>query len=187
MTNDYGRAPSGQALAVPVEPASGLAPAGFDPSRCMAELGSLWMNYVRSDHHKDRDCHFVIEQYFSYGDEPYWTAYHSGYVDDGFGLSASTRGERGERRFTTYDRALDYCIAETFSMFRRHAGSLSQDTTNKLNVLSAQFCERVAYLKMVGDDLSPTLASAIEARRAETETGSVHESAASEAGDAQCE
>jgi hypothetical protein len=31
--SEDGRAPSGQALAVPVEPASGLAPLGFDPSR----------------------------------------------------------------------------------------------------------------------------------------------------------
>jgi hypothetical protein len=34
---DAGRAPTGQALAVPVEPASGLAPAGFDPSRKLGQ------------------------------------------------------------------------------------------------------------------------------------------------------
>ena len=36
-----GRDPSGQALAVPVEPASGLAPSGFDPSRAKATLRFL--------------------------------------------------------------------------------------------------------------------------------------------------
>jgi hypothetical protein len=36
MDTDSVRAPSGQALAVPVEPASGLAPSGFDPSRVEA-------------------------------------------------------------------------------------------------------------------------------------------------------
>lgn len=33
MSNDTGRDPSGQALAVPVEPASSLAASRFDPSR----------------------------------------------------------------------------------------------------------------------------------------------------------
>lgn len=33
MTDQSGRAPSGQALVVPTEPASSLGPSGFDPSR----------------------------------------------------------------------------------------------------------------------------------------------------------
>jgi hypothetical protein len=42
-TND-GRAPSGQALAVPVEPVSRLDPSGFDPSRYVtgADAAALW-------------------------------------------------------------------------------------------------------------------------------------------------
>ena len=32
------------------------------------------------DHHKDRDCHFYIEQKFSYGTKEQWSVYHSGYL-----------------------------------------------------------------------------------------------------------
>jgi hypothetical protein len=148
-----GRVPSGQALAVPVEPVSRLDPSGFDPSRIMTELSALWFAYATSEGgHKDRDCHFVVEQYFSYGDEPYWTAYHAGYIDDGFGIGG--RNERHERRFDTYAAALGYCIEETLAMFRRHHRDLSSETVARLSAL------------------------ATEARRAETEnTGSVHEGA----------
>lgn len=42
MATDIGRDPTGQALAVPVEPASSLAPTGFDPSR--VRRGSVRQN-----------------------------------------------------------------------------------------------------------------------------------------------
>lgn len=42
MEKVSGRAPSGQALAVPVEPASGLAPMGFDPSRVVTVTAADW-------------------------------------------------------------------------------------------------------------------------------------------------
>ena len=36
-----------------------------------------WMSATE---HKDRDCHWYIQQTWSYGDEPYWEAQHYGYV-----------------------------------------------------------------------------------------------------------
>jgi hypothetical protein len=48
MATDSGRVPSGQALAVPVEPVTRLDPTGFDPSRAMLEADctgdeTLWV------------------------------------------------------------------------------------------------------------------------------------------------
>lgn len=38
MTTDVGRVPTGTGLSSPIEPASGLAPSGFDPSRVLRAL-----------------------------------------------------------------------------------------------------------------------------------------------------
>lgn len=45
-------------------------------------LTTKWYKYVNLDHHKDRDCHWYIEKVWSYGDEPYYVAYHNGYIAD---------------------------------------------------------------------------------------------------------
>ena len=141
--SETGSHPTGQAP-------SGLDASRFDPARegvvLMAELGSLWMDFVGSDHHKDRDCHFVIEQYFSYGEPPYWTAHHCGYVDDGFGVCTDPP-ERREMRFHTYETALSYCVEQTLAMFRRHHRSLSAETITRLKELTAP-----ARLVITGDD-----------------------------------
>ena len=50
----------------------------------IVKLSRIWYHFVSVDHHKDRDCHWYIEQYFSYGEEPYYRAYHYGYVGDRF-------------------------------------------------------------------------------------------------------
>ena len=48
----------------------------------ITELTTKWMKYVSLDHHKDRDCHWYITQTYSYGEEPYYEAHHSGYLLD---------------------------------------------------------------------------------------------------------
>lgn len=48
----------------------------------ITELTAKWMKYVSLDHHKDRDCHWYITQTYSYGEEPYYEAHHSGYILD---------------------------------------------------------------------------------------------------------
>lgn len=40
----------------------------------------FWYEYVNTDHHKDRDCHFSIEKTWSYGKEPTYSFYHNGYI-----------------------------------------------------------------------------------------------------------
>ena len=37
---------------------------------------------VAFDHHKDRDCHFYIQQQYSYGRPPVWSVVHDGYLYD---------------------------------------------------------------------------------------------------------
>lgn len=45
-------------------------------------LTDKWYKYVSLDHHKDRDCHWYITKTYSYGEEAYYEASHSGYVLD---------------------------------------------------------------------------------------------------------
>jgi len=45
-------------------------------------LTAKWYKYVGFDHHKDRDCHWYIQKVWSYGEEPYYYAYHEGYVSE---------------------------------------------------------------------------------------------------------
>lgn len=45
-------------------------------------LTQKWYKYVNLDHHKDRDCHWYITKTYSYGDEAYYEAHHSGYILD---------------------------------------------------------------------------------------------------------
>jgi hypothetical protein len=46
----------------------------------ITKLTDVWYEYVNKDHHKDRDCHWYIEKIWSYGQEPYYIAYHHGYI-----------------------------------------------------------------------------------------------------------
>lgn len=63
----------------------------------IVELTNRWQWFVGQDHHKDRDCHWYIEQYFSYGEAPYFQAYHNGYVGDYFqGTKCTTLEEAQE-------------------------------------------------------------------------------------------
>jgi predicted glutamine amidotransferase len=60
-------------------------------------LSKLWYRYVGLDHHKDRDCHFYVEKRWSYGDKPYYVAYHNGYVASDFeGTKCDTLEEAQE-------------------------------------------------------------------------------------------
>jgi len=50
----------------------------------IVRLSNIWMRFVGQDHHKDRDCHWYVEKYYSYGEAPYYQAYHHGYIGDDF-------------------------------------------------------------------------------------------------------
>lgn len=62
----------------------------------ITRLTEIWYRFVSQDHHKDRDCHWYIEKYYSYGEEPYYQAYHYGYVADDFRGSKCTTLEEAE-------------------------------------------------------------------------------------------
>jgi hypothetical protein len=48
----------------------------------ITELTKRWHYYVGQDHHKDRDCHWYIEQRYEYGEKPYFQAFHWAYIGD---------------------------------------------------------------------------------------------------------
>lgn len=60
-------------------------------------LSKVWYDYVSLDHHKDRDCHFYVKKNWAYGNEPYYEAYHYGYVASDFeGTKCDTLEEAQE-------------------------------------------------------------------------------------------
>lgn len=46
----------------------------------ITRLSAIWYEYVGLDHHKDRDCHWIVETRFSYGEGPNFQAAHYGYI-----------------------------------------------------------------------------------------------------------
>lgn len=62
----------------------------------IVRLSNIWMRFVGTDHHKDRDCHWYITKYYSYGEAPYYMAYHRGYIADDFEGSKCTTLEEAE-------------------------------------------------------------------------------------------
>lgn len=47
----------------------------------LAALMNRYLELARSDHHKDRDCHFSIEKRWSYGEFKGYRVVHYGYVN----------------------------------------------------------------------------------------------------------
>lgn len=44
------------------------------------KLTDIWYQIVGLDHHKDRDCHWYINEKWSYGDYPTYEVCHYGYI-----------------------------------------------------------------------------------------------------------
>ncbi len=45
------------------------------------KLTKEWYNLViKGSHYKDRDCHWIISKYWSYGKEPNYLVEHNGYI-----------------------------------------------------------------------------------------------------------
>lgn len=55
-------------------------------------LTALWYKCL-VDHHKDRDCHFVIEMKFSYGGESSIEVWHYGYVAKDWNIKVGNLSE----------------------------------------------------------------------------------------------
>jgi len=65
----------------------------------ITRLTKIWYELVSLDHHKDRDCHWYINKVWSYGQEPYYSVEHYGYVYD-----------KVEGEFDTYEEAEEYLL-----------------------------------------------------------------------------
>ena len=48
--------------------------------REITRLTNVWYDYVSMSHHKDCDCHFYINKTWSYGEKPFYSVQHYGYV-----------------------------------------------------------------------------------------------------------
>lgn len=46
------------------------------------QLTMMWYDYVLRDHHKDCDCHWYLQEVWSYGELPKYHIQHNGYVYD---------------------------------------------------------------------------------------------------------
>ena len=62
----------------------------------ITKLSYIWYRFVGLDHHKDRDCHWYIQQYYSYGQPPYFQAQHWGYHTEFEGTKCTTIEEAQE-------------------------------------------------------------------------------------------
>jgi hypothetical protein len=59
-------------------------------------LTEKWHKYANLDHHKDRDCHWYIEKRWSYGNEPYYQAFHHGYIVEDWSSPKCSTAEAAE-------------------------------------------------------------------------------------------
>ena len=50
--------------------------------KSILDLTRAWYAFAGLDHHKDRDCHFYIEEVWSYGDPPKFRPAHYGYIHE---------------------------------------------------------------------------------------------------------
>jgi hypothetical protein len=55
------------------------------------ELSMLWYKIASISHHKDRDCHWYIEEDWAYGNAPVYCVRHEGYINGDIESEFSTR------------------------------------------------------------------------------------------------
>jgi len=67
--------------------------------KSLLELTNRWFEHVGKDHHKDRDCHWRIEETWSYGKKPVYIVSHYGYVF-----------KEVYEEYPTYEKAIDGLI-----------------------------------------------------------------------------
>jgi hypothetical protein len=69
----------------------------------ISSLIKEYLSLIRSDHHKDRDCHFYINHVYSYGDSPYYRIEHHGYINE-------LPRDLFEKKFWSYEEAKYHLI-----------------------------------------------------------------------------
>ena len=74
----------------------------------ITKLTGLYYSLIANDHHKDRDCHFYINKYWSYGDEPCYMVEHYGYCNNEFSISFKTSQEAHKFLVKKLEEYIDY-------------------------------------------------------------------------------
>lgn len=78
----------------------------MDMDKDIIELTSKWYEYVGTNHHKDRDCHFIVTVDYAYGDKPTFEIDHYGYVGNEFHLTAQSYGEALKKLYTNIQKMI---------------------------------------------------------------------------------
>ena len=90
-------------------------------------LTKLWYQYVGMDHHKDRDCHWSIEERFSYGDEPTYEVYHFGYIFEERTIKCKTKREATRALLNLIKEALNKKLDDSKYILNNKEDSNSSD------------------------------------------------------------
>ncbi len=105
-------------------------------------LTQKWYRYVNLDHHKDRDCHWYITKTYSYGDEAYYEAHHSGYILDHW---TSPRCGTEEMASTLLRNKLKHEI--NYAIVHLNDALKDDDALEWLGATKEQVQELIKYLK----------------------------------------
>ena len=103
-------------------------------------LTQIWYKIVSLDHHKDRDCHWVISTEYSYGQKPFYRVEHYGYI-----------GKEVNEICETYDEAENF-LANTLSCFINDEKRSAEKVIKNKNVYE-KFDVKKAHeiLKIIND------------------------------------
>lgn len=100
----------------------------------LQELTSVWYDIVCVDHHKDRDCHFLIVKKYSYGEKPTYYVEHNGYVSE---LPSELEDTLFFTHSEAYKALTDWLRAEITDRLTHYA-KMAEDTHNDFNVVGAK-------------------------------------------------
>jgi hypothetical protein len=106
-------------------------------------LTALWYEFVNLDHHKDRDCHWMITKLWSYGAPPVYCVEHNGYVE-----------QEVQREFKTETEAEDFLYSLLQIFLKKNLTAVLKDSLDPdwLSEKEHEVAERLlSELKMLAD------------------------------------
>jgi len=81
----------------------------------LLRLTEFWYEFVGQDHHKDRDCHFYINQVWSYGRPPVYRVEHYGYISE---LTKELESKTFDKFEEAYEALYDWLNSEIQDVFK---------------------------------------------------------------------
>ena len=111
---------------------------GTDLRDEIKRLTEKWYSLVGRDHHKDRDCHWYINETWSYGDYPTYTIDHYGYVFDEVHIKAETYEKAQMELIKLIKRAMKNEKAWALRMLKDPDGNIG---------------DAKSVIELIGDDL----------------------------------